>query len=307
MIAIAGAYQGKPLLEVWDSLSGDIQVTIKQTEPALGYRPVTSVALSPDGKTLFSYGKGDLCRQWEIASGEMKSEFSLASGVLFNAEQMDTVLGGAYGSSPARMTFTLYDFASSSAIRGFTERFYQTPNSLASACVSSDGKLLATSLSGRFHDGRTWGGGTVLVWNTKTGQMLLKVLARSGCLSMSFSRAGNFFAAADGPIIRLWETNSWTEIRKFEGHSATVYSLSFHPDGKRLASSSRDGTLRIWDVGTATKILTLSEGDSDTKCTIAFSPDGRFLASGNSTNGTVRIWKSGDLDVTSAAAPKVQQ
>ena len=36
-------------------------------------------------------------------------------------------------------------------------------------------------------------------------------------------------------------------MRKLEGHSDTVISVDFSPDGKRIVSVSADNNVKIWD------------------------------------------------------------
>jgi WD40 repeat protein len=52
----------------------------------------------------------------------------------------------------------------------------------------------------------------------------------------------------------------------------------FSPDGRRIATASHDGTVRIWDAGTGQEVLTL-RGHAGAVQSVAFSPDGRLLAS----------------------------
>jgi WD40 repeat protein len=44
----------------------------------------------------------------------------------------------------------------------------------------------------------------------------------------------------------LWDAESGREIRSLFGHDAGVLSVSFSPDGDRILSGSRDGTVRVW-------------------------------------------------------------
>ncbi|NIM12875.1 MAG: hypothetical protein GTO45_12180, partial [Candidatus Aminicenantes bacterium] len=71
-------------------------------------------------------------------------------------------------------------------------------------------------------------------------------------------------------------------------HSLAVTSVAFSPDGKTLASGSRDKTIRLWDIRTQKETATL-KGHSDEVYSVAFGPDGKTLASG-SKDITIRLW-----------------
>ena len=48
--------------------------------------------------------------------------------------------------------------------------------------------------------------------------------------------------------IKLWEVATGKEQATLKGHTGTVCSLAFSPDGKTLASGSQDETIKLWDV-----------------------------------------------------------
>ncbi len=73
------------------------------------------------------------------------------------------------------------------------------------------------------------------------------------------------------------------------GHAGGVTSVAFSPDGQRLASGGRDGTMKIWDSATGKELFSL-KGHAVWVTSVAFSPDGQRLASGG--GGTVKIWDS---------------
>ena len=80
----------------------------------------------------------------------------------------------------------------------------------------------------------------------------------------------------------------------FKGHTDFIYSITFSPDGDLLASKSRDGSLKIWDVNTKKLVHTINTSQ---RGEIAFSPDGNLLASGGGIDKVVNLWdpNSGEL------------
>lgn len=82
------------------------------------------------------------------------------------------------------------------------------------------------------------------------------------------------------------------------GHSASVFSAVFSPDGTRVVTASKDNTARIWDASSAQLIATL-QGHSGSVLSSAFSSDGTKVVTASS-DSTARVWdaSSGKLIAT---------
>jgi WD40 repeat protein len=98
--------------------------------------------------------------------------------------------------------------------------------------------------------------------------------------AVAFSSDGKLalFASADKSI-RLWDVDAGRELKRFIGHSASVWSVAFSPDNTRALSGSADGTVRVWDVDNARELKRF-DGHEGLVTAVAFSPDGKKALSG---------------------------
>ncbi|MCP4423934.1 MAG: hypothetical protein GY803_05550 [Chloroflexi bacterium] len=74
------------------------------------------------------------------------------------------------------------------------------------------------------------------------------------------------------------------------GHTDWVSDAVFSPDGSKLATTSLDNTVKIWDAQSGQVLLTLEDHSRAVK-TVAFSPDGARLAT-SGDDGFIIVWNS---------------
>ncbi|HMG75749.1 MAG TPA: caspase family protein [Pyrinomonadaceae bacterium] len=92
---------------------------------------------------------------------------------------------------------------------------------------------------------------------------------------------------ANGQVL-FWDSATGQQLGAIKGHGKGVTTVVFSRDGKLLASSATDNTIKIWDVASKRELRTLSGHTANIE-SMDFSPDGRLLASA-SDEGSTFLW-----------------
>ncbi len=76
----------------------------------------------------------------------------------------------------------------------------------------------------------------------------------------------------------------------YHGHTKPITCLSWSPDSRRIASSSYDGTVQVWDASSGGDVLTY-RGHQHAVWTVAWQPEGTMIASGGQES-IVQVWEA---------------
>jgi WD40 repeat protein len=93
------------------------------------------------------------------------------------------------------------------------------------------------------------------VYDLKTGKLHRTVAGANSLRMVAFSPDGKRLASTHGPgatrgngSIQVWDTTTWQEVMGLTGHTALCLGIGFSADGRRLASASNDGSVKVWDL-----------------------------------------------------------
>jgi WD40 repeat protein len=159
-----------------------------------------------------------------------------------------------------------------------------------SVALSSDGAVVAAAARGG-----------IARWWTSAGLLLDQLSVGSGpSLALSpDARALAWASPGDHSVhYRMVAPAVWSEPLVVQGHTDSVRSLAFTPDGRVLASGADDLAILVWRLAEPDQVRRL-EGHTNLVRAVALSPDASVLASGFS-NGALWVWS------VSAAAPRLQ-
>jgi WD40 repeat protein len=169
-------------------------------------------------------------------------------------------------------------------------RAHQSDRSIEKVAFSPDSQLVATAMGDRSIEIRQVKNGKIFkTLHTESGDTSKEKSA--GLLDIKFSGDGRLIAASSmDRTVTLWSLPSGELFKTLRGHQDWVYSVSFSPDRKLIATSGggSDRTVRIWQRSNG-KLLKTIERAHDDSIHLTFSPDGKWIAT-TGEDRSIKIW-----------------
>jgi WD40 repeat protein/mono/diheme cytochrome c family protein len=248
-------------------------------------RPIASVAVSPDGKTLAvarfelvelrHADSLELIRRLEDFPGKVNAvEFSTDGSQLIAASG----ISGLYGEA------SIWDVGSGKklkTIEGHRDTLYD-------ATLSPDGEVLATTSYDR----------RIELWNAETGEPLRTLLGHNGAIfDLAFSPDGTILASASADAtIKLWQTATGVRLDTLGQPLKEQFVVKFSPDGRFVVGGGLDNRIRVWQVVSREKprinpLRFARIAHEGAVIQLAFSPDGSRLVS-IADDQTSKLWET---------------
>lgn len=218
------------------------------------------IAFSPDGRFLVAAGK-DGIKLWDVKTWEAKSIKNDGNirEILFSPNsKVLAVNSGELGG-----TLTLWEIETSKHLHTF--KHDATPEEAAGRGTLYGNEIFTSTLIGDIKD-----------YETASGPMAFSPDSRFvACQEVNF--------ATSTYRIKIWDVKTGEEARVLAGHSQSIRSIAFSPNGKILVSGSWDGTIKLWNPTTGEELATLVPLNSAEKSDpfeegnwVIFTPEGRF-------------------------------
>jgi uncharacterized caspase-like protein len=258
-------------IKIWDVATGRELHTIVVDNPS------SETGFSQDGRTLATLGTQGQISLWDVTSGSRLRDLtsSPAGGLTAGLPNLGS-LGrpGAPGSAITMPNMADISAMMTNVLGSMTAG--TMGRSVTSVAFSPDGQLLA---SGGVESKSNLD--QLIAQSANTGKQKNKKPTDPQDMMKDIK------IEAVGQVV-LWDVATGREVGALKGHGKGVTQVAFSSDGRLLASSSTDSTIKIWDVTTRRELRTLT-GHGANIDSLAFSADSRLLASA-SDDGSTFLW-----------------
>lgn len=250
---------------------------------------VTSVAITPDGKTLVSGDDDGIIKLWHLQTGKLLHTLTVDSTRCLYRK----VVISPDGQTLACLTdHTVKIYCLETADLFLTLIHSDENDDFDEVFFSPDSQTIATSA--------TIDEPTLQIWNLRTRKLLRTYQGFPFAISPDWQRFTKPGWDDWGDTIEMLNLQTGEPLSTISGGHSISVEFAFSPDGKTFASGgwdydrdldTKDHTVKVWDLLTGELLHTLTHS-AGVDC-VAFSPDGRTLLSvyGNfGENKTIKIW-----------------
>jgi len=244
---------------------------------------VYMIRFSPDGKTLATAAGDNVARIWNWSTQELLHTLehdAAVYAVVFSPAGDLLATGSGDGHvtlwkpSTGRQAAQQQEHADAVYCLSFS------PNGTQLASIGGDGKKGDTQC-------RIWSMPSLKIAKVLPGH------ERPGYGVLFGPRVGpardTLVTSGGDKLIHVYALQS-SERKTWKGHTSDVYRCCFSHDGEQLATTSQDGSVRLWDVATGKQVKTLFQA-KDPTYDVAYSHDGKILVAVGD-DGFVRFWNT---------------
>ena len=140
-------------------------------------------------------------------------------------------------------------------------------------------------------------GGSIQKWNISTGECELIIETRSWVYAVALSPDNRHVVSCHAWLssIYVWDVSTGDRILgPLDGHTRGVFTVVYSPDGRRILSGSKDGSVVVWDSTTGEILFGPFTAHSNFVRSISFHPSGKTFVT-SSYDRTSIIWDAINL------------
>ena len=307
----SGSGGGDRTTKIWDVPMGGARGVLRGHSAA-----IDSQTFAPEGKTLLSSSKDKTSILWSVEGEHQITVFPDSGSSVFAPSGNELSIGGDKAiriwdlkSGRARQTIKV--------IKPATNLAYSKDGRLLAFGHWGDPKMQVLDLAGAHevcsfnaHRDGAWDisftsanrivtssleDNQVLVWDAQNCQQVSSFAGRAEARYVTRVSSDGQIRVLEvlnnGRSFKLVSMKENKEVASFHGHEGEISDAEFSPKGDRLATSSHDGTIKIWDAETGQELITIKPGAGSIE-SIDFSPNGEILAAAGG-DGTIRLFRSG--------------